>query len=228
MFEEFSRIGKYLLQEGLINSHGGGLSVREGDKIYITRYNCLLGDLQKEDILEMSMDPAEKNDPNHKELNIHRAIYKATPAKAIVHAHPANATAISITDNKVVPQDMEGNSVFRSAPIVRGRDEVGAEETANLVPTFFVGGSVVIVVKGHGSFAIGQTLEEAYRYTSALENSCKILVAVRSSGGKQPQHDKYEKRDQSSSRQPLHQRSMHSRSGIPPGIGVMDRSRYKR
>lgn len=225
MFDEFSRIGKYLMQEGLINSHGGNLSIREGDKIFVTRYGCMLGDLKKEDIQEGSMNPADKNDPTNKELSIHRAIYNATPAKAIVHAHPANAIAISITDNKIVPQDAEGNSVFRSAPIIRGRDEVGAEDTANLIPTFFVGGSVVVVVKGHGSLAIGQTLEEAYSYTSALENSCKVIVAVRASGGKQPHR---EKSDHPSSRQPLHQRSMHSRSAIPPGIGVMDRSRYNK
>ena len=225
MFEEFARIGKLLFNEGLINSHGGSLSIRDGDKIFITRHSCMLGELKKEDILELSLDLKDKNEQAAKDLSIHRAIYRDTQAKAIVHAHPANAVAISITDNKVVPQDAEGSQLFRSAPIVRGRDEVGAEETANLVPTFFVGGSVVLVVKGHGSFAIGKTLEESYSYTSALENSCKIIVAVRASGGKQPHR---EKTDQMS-RQPLHQRSMHQqRTGIPPGIGVMDRSRYNK
>jgi ribulose-5-phosphate 4-epimerase/fuculose-1-phosphate aldolase len=74
---------------------------------------------------------------------------------------------------------------------------------------------VVAVVKGHGSFALGHGLEEAYKYTSALENSCKVLVAVRSSGAQRP---------------PIHEKKIHERprSAIPPGIGVMDRSRYKR
>ncbi|MDI6731508.1 MAG: class II aldolase/adducin family protein [Candidatus Margulisbacteria bacterium] len=225
MFDEFQKIGKYLFQEGLVNSHGGSLSIREGDKIFITRRGCMLGEFKKEDILELPLELKEKNDQAAQDLSIHRTIYRDTQAKAVIHAHPASAVAISITDNKVVPQDAEGSQLFRSAPIVRGRDEVGAEETANLVPTFFVGGSVIIVVKGHGSFAIGKTLEEAYSYTSALENSCKIIVAVRASGGRQPHR---EKPDQAP-RQPLHQRSMHhQRSGIPPGIGVMDRSRYNK
>jgi len=225
MLQEFRRIGKYLFDEGLINSHGGSLSICSEGKIIITRQGCMLNEIKEEDLIEASLDLKDKNELASKDISIHRAIYRDTQAKAIVHAHPASAIAISITDNKIVPQDAEGSGLFRSAPIVRGRDEVGADETANLVPTFFVRGSVVLAVKGHGSFAIGKTLEEAYSYTSALENSCKIIVAVRASGGKQPHR---EKPDQMS-RQPLHQRSMHQqRSGIPPGIGVMDRSRYKR
>jgi ribulose-5-phosphate 4-epimerase/fuculose-1-phosphate aldolase len=87
-----------------------------------------------------------------------------------------------------------------------------------MLPNFLSGDSAVAVVKGEGSYATGRTLEEAYKLTSCLENSCKIIVAVRSSGQPRP------------SQQPMPQhkdRSMH-RSGpaIPPGIGVMDRSRY--
>jgi L-fuculose-phosphate aldolase len=37
----------------------------------------------------------------------------------------------------------------------------------------------IIMVHGHGSFAIGQLLEEAYNITTMLEESCKILCLLK-------------------------------------------------
>ncbi len=214
MLEEFIRIGRFLFQEGLVDSHGGNMSVREGDKIFITRRDAMLGDLKEGDIVEVGMEPGEPESQASREILTHRSIYKQNKALAIIHAHPANAIAISITDNKIVPQDSEGLYLYRSASIIRVRDAVGSEEAARLLPSFLSGESRVAVVKGHGSFAIGATLEEAYKYTSSLENSCKILVAVRASGTRPSLPEK------------RHEVKRHA--GIPPGIGVMDRSRYNR
>ncbi len=35
------------------------------------------------------------------------------------------------------------------------------------------------MVRGHGSFAVGQMLEEAFQWTSSLEASCKALYPHR-------------------------------------------------
>ena len=216
MLNEFQRIGKMLFQEGLIDSHGGDLSIRHGDKIYITRRDAMLSDLFESDVVEVGIMPGEGDEKASIELATHRAIYKDTKALAIVHAHPPFAIAVSITDNKIIPQDAEGMSLFKSAAIVRARQAIGSEEVARLLPSFLQGGSVVAVVKSHGSFAIGKDLEEAYKYTSSLELSCKVLAAIRSTGGIRPPSPIKEKPHD------------HRRSAIPPGIGVMDRSRYKR
>ena len=217
MLEQFQRIGRLLFQEGLIYSHGGNLSILEGNKIFITRRDAMLGELKEGDLIEVGIEPGENDKLASRELPTHRAVYKQTGAKAIIHAHPPHAIAISITDNRVVPQDAEGIFLFKSAAIVRVRDGVGSEETARLLPSFLSGASVVAVVKGHGSFAIGNNLEEAYKYTSALENSCRVIVAVRSSGGKpRPEHRE----------RPEHRGRPERKRAIPPGIGVMDRRRY--
>jgi L-fuculose-phosphate aldolase len=34
-------------------------------------------------------------------------------------------------------------------------------------------------VRGHGSFAAGQLLEEAYHYTTTLEESCRLLYLLK-------------------------------------------------
>ncbi|OGB86930.1 hypothetical protein A3H38_00320 [candidate division WOR-1 bacterium RIFCSPLOWO2_02_FULL_46_20] len=217
MFEEFRRIGKLLFQEGLVDACGGNISVREGDKVFITHRDAMLGDLREKDIVEVGLEAGEQDSSASREINAHRAVYKQSGAKAIVHAHPANTIAVSITDNKIVPQDAEGTFVFKSAPILRVRSSIGSEETARMLPAFLGNENVVAVLKGHGSFAIGDNLEEAYKRTSALENSCKVTVAVRASGGRSAPRDRERELGRPPQRKPA----------IPPALGVMDRSRNR-
>jgi L-fuculose-phosphate aldolase len=37
----------------------------------------------------------------------------------------------------------------------------------------------VVLVRGHGSFAASQLLEEAYYYTTVLEQSCRLLYLLK-------------------------------------------------
>ena len=242
MLEEFQRIGRLLFQEGLVDSHGGNMSVLDGETIYITKRDVMLGDLKEGDIIKVGRESGPDDEQASRELATHRAVYKQGGIKAIVHAHPANAIAISITDNKIVPQDAEGLFLYKAAPIVRVRDGVGSEETVRLLPSFLGGeNSVIAVVKAHGSFAVGKDLEEAYKYTSALENSCKVLVAIRASGGRGPGQGGTGRGPGQGLGQGLGQGGtgrgpigrgrrdkQEFKSAIPPGIGVMDRSRYNR
>jgi len=212
----------------LIDSHGGNLSLRQGDRIFITRRDAMLGDLKDGDIIEVGLEPGSGDDLASRELPTHRALYKQGTIKAIVHAHPAKAIAISLTDNKVVPQDSEGIFLYKAAPIVRVRDGVGSEETVRLLPSFLGRENVVVMVKGHGSFAIGETLEEAYKYTSSLENSCRVLIAMRSSASSSPSKSQGHTRQKPVMGGRVGRRdSQGYSSAIPPGIGVMDRSRYR-
>jgi L-fuculose-phosphate aldolase len=217
MLEEFKRIGKFLFQEGLVGSHGGDMSVRQGDKILITRRDAMLGDLSEGDVLEVGIEEKNENEAKvSRELVVHRAIYRQTSIRAIIHAHPASAIAVSITDNKIMPQDAEGTYSYKAAPIVRVRDAIGSEEAARILPSFFVNRNVIVMLKSHGSFAVGGSLEEAYKYTSSLENSCKVILAVRASGNRPSFNEGFKEKKE------------RPRSAIPPGIGVMGQRRYNK
>ena len=41
----------------------------------------------------------------------------------------------------------------------------------------------VVLVHGHGTFAIGQLLEEAHNYTATLEESCQVICLLKSLRG---------------------------------------------
>lgn len=175
MWQEFVKIGRLAWQQGLFSSHGGNMSIRVGDKILITRRGSMLGALTKNDIIETSL----KNNDSHitlasTEIVVHRAIYQETTALAIFHAHPPTAVALSFCGDSIEPADSEGSYVIKKVPVVEAKLTVGAKEVAELLPKYLKDFKIVIL-KGHGSFAIGTLLEEAFSITSTLEHSSRIL-----------------------------------------------------
>jgi len=39
--------------------------------------------------------------------------------------------------------------------------------------------SKLVIVRGHGTFAAGKSLDEAYQFTSLAEHSCRVLALKR-------------------------------------------------
>lgn len=219
MLEEFKKIGRRLFQEGLVSSHAGNLSIRIDDKIFITKTESVLAELGDEDIIEVALNgEGESDHMASSALQIHRAIYKNSSAKAILHAHPPNAIALSILEDRIHPQDVEGRSYMKNVPVLRVRDPLSADETAKIIPSFLNDRQKLCVVKGHGTFAIGETLEEAYQITSAIACSCKITLLTK---GVAPPPRKEERHRPPHHRPPHH--GGHKKPAIPHGIGIMGR-----
>lgn len=175
MYKEFAKIGAFLFQAGIISSHGGNLSVRVGDRILITRRGSMLGDLGKNDIVETGI---YKNDSGialaSTEIGVHRAIYQNTSALAIVHAHPPHAVVLSLSKDEIIPIDSEGSYTLHKIPVISTETTIGSQEVAEKMPTVLKSYKIAML-RGHGSFAIGHVLEEAYQWTSTLEECCKML-----------------------------------------------------
>lgn len=218
MLEEFQKIGRDLVLMGLVSSHSGALSKREGNKIFITRMGAKLGDLQAEDIIQTEMEKSSRDSECSLDLNNHRMVYKQSEkCRAIVQANPPAILALSITENKILPQDAEGMHYLGHVSIIKVRDPIGSEEVATLIPSSMTSDTKIFVVKGYASFSFGHSLDEALQYTSILEKSSEIWQFIKLYRGS-PVKNEVEKR-----KAPVHNSS--SRSAIPPGIGVMDRSR---
>ena len=109
---------------------------------------------------------------------MHRAIYKATPALAVAHAHPRTAVALSLSRDEIVPIDNEGSYLLKKVPVVAVEMASGSPQMAQTVAEALKAYKV-IMLRGHGSFAIGQTLDEAFQWTSTLEECCQIILAAK-------------------------------------------------
>jgi L-fuculose-phosphate aldolase len=179
---QFQTVGRNLFRSDLICGTSGNMSIRLGEHLLITRRSSCLADLQEQDLIETGIC---KNDlMTHmasSELAVHRAIYQNTPATAIVHAHPPHAVALSLTENEIIPNDDEGIATIGKVSIIGSCNQstVVPGTYANEIAEVLQKGRIVMV-RGHGSFAIGQILEEAFDITAAFEESCKILCLLKS------------------------------------------------
>jgi L-fuculose-phosphate aldolase len=182
MFEQFKEIGRDIFLRGLISSHAGNMSTRVVNRLYITRKSTMLGKLRQQDVIELELGQDNTEVPlASSELIVHTAIYSKTGALAIIHAHPPYATLLSMLQDEIIPVDVEGTYLFTKIPVVTPNKAIGSEESAKLVSDQLKDYKVVLV-RGHGSFARGETLEEAFMYTSSLESSSFFLWHLTSAG----------------------------------------------
>jgi L-fuculose-phosphate aldolase len=183
LLSDFQRVGRDLCLTGLNNSHSGNLSVRQGNRIIITRTGSMLGYLEEKDLIETGL--ATNNVDAvlaSMEIGVHRAIYMDTPAQAVVHAHPVHAISLSLLEDEIIPVDSEGAYLLDRIPVLCAQCTIGSPEVAEKLPILLRGHKIALV-RGHGSFAVGKSLEEAYHWTSCLENVCRIIYLIRTLNG---------------------------------------------
>jgi L-fuculose-phosphate aldolase len=176
IYETFREIGRDLYTANMISSHGGNLSIRLGDRVIIKRRGAMLGQLKPHDLIETRLD---KNDSGvalaSTELLVHRTVYLSTPALAICHCHPRTAIAFTLSRDEIVPIDNEASYLLKKVPIVTEEFASGTPQMAHKVAEALKNYKI-IMLRGHGSFATGQTLDEAFFWSSTLEEACQIML----------------------------------------------------
>lgn len=175
--ELFQQTGEDLVRLGLTTSHGGNLSIRHQGHMLITAHFAMTGRLQAGDIVRVPLR-GELDRPGvdfSRDAELHRLIYAATPAMAIIHAHPAHAIALSLERDVICPRDLEGSFFLPEIPVV------APEDAALRVPEL-LRDHAALIITGHGSYAAGRNLGEALAYTSALELSARVLLLAGESG----------------------------------------------
>jgi len=142
-----------------------------------------MGDLKEEDIVETGV----KEDDSgviiaSTEVGVHRAIYKETSSLAVVHAHTPYAISLSLVRDEIVPIDDEGKYHIKKVPVLDVEESIGSNEVEKRLPPILKDYPATIV-KGHGTFARGENLEEAYNWITVVESICKVIYLVENLGG---------------------------------------------
>jgi L-fuculose-phosphate aldolase len=173
-FESFVRVGKELNNRRLIASHAGNISIRSGGKIIIKKRAAMLGWLTPEDFIEC---PLEEEDSSvllaSTETEVHRQIYLQTDAMAVIHAHSPYCTALSLIEDEITCIDAEGIFMYKKIPVVELDVPAGASEASIKVPPLLKNYPVV-VIRSHGVFAKGITIEDALQNVTGAEQSAEI------------------------------------------------------
>ncbi len=174
IFKIFDKVGKHLVNLGYNTSHSGNISIKSGGKIIIKRRAAMLGNLDPEDLIECSLSEEDSGSlVASTELGVHRAVYLETDAMAVIHAHNPYCVALSLVENEITCIDAEGFALYKKVPIIDVEIPAGAYYTSIEVPKVLKNYPFVIV-RGHGIFAKGMTLEDALQYVTGAEQSAKI------------------------------------------------------
>ena len=181
-FKSLERVGKDLSNRKLISSHAGNISIRNSGKYIIKKRGAMLGWLTKEDFIECSL---EKEDSSSwlasSESEVHRQIYLQTDAMAVVHAHSPFCTVLSLLENEITCIDAEGIYLYKKIPVIELNIPIGATEAAKKVPEILKNYSVCII-RSHGVFAKGITIEDALQNITGAEQSAEIRYYTMISG----------------------------------------------
>lgn len=182
--EDMQRFGRMLEQRGLnLSSHSGNMSVRRGGRMFIKRRGAMMGDLREQDVVETGVDADDSGVIiASTEVGVHRAIYQETSALAIVHAHTPYAIALSLMRDDIVPIDDEGRYHLKKVPVLDVAESIGSPEVERRLPSLLQRHNAAIL-KGHGTFAHGENLEEAYNWVTVVESICHIIYVVETLGG---------------------------------------------
>jgi L-fuculose-phosphate aldolase len=169
--------GACLYERRLISGWGGNLSCRIGrERFLITAQHAPLGFLSPDDfvVVDPQGKPIKRGRQPSSETPLHLAVYLGTEAQAVIHAHPPQVLVFSLSQESFVPLSFEEKYTLgkvsilpQDTPTVTQPDGVVAE--LRLRP--------IVILRGHGTVAIGKDLQEAFLFTDLLEEAvhCQLL-----------------------------------------------------
>jgi L-ribulose-5-phosphate 4-epimerase len=168
---------------GLVSGTGGNMSVRipGTDEVLITPTGISLGDITPEMNLLMTLDGTVLESPwglkSSKETGFHLAAYRLRPETgAVAHLHPPYATAYA---NKMKPLPLvtvSARGVLKEVPWIESAP-AGSPELSKYVQeglSTFPSQIRVILMREHGTLALGADLATAYYLTDLAEDTAKI------------------------------------------------------
>jgi len=136
----------------------------------ITGQHAPLGFLTPKDLVRVDQagKPVKKIQRASSETPMHMAVYAGTDAQAIVHVHPPMVLAFSLTHDHFAPVSFEEKYTIGEVPIVP-QDTPTVTRPERVVEELKY--HPVVIIKGHGTVAIGKTLQEAFLFTDLLEEA---------------------------------------------------------
>lgn len=178
MRKQIVQVGQDTWDLGLNSLKSGNISVLlAGQNILITKTGKSLRNLDPlADLTVVSRSCSDRGEASC-EFHVHRAIYELARCTggAILHCHPPSSIAASrIFKRAIPPAYNEAKDVLGETVILNSRDrELLGEDPTIIGQALSL--NKIVAIKDHGTFALGETLEQCLYLTHLLETSCRVL-----------------------------------------------------
>ena len=175
--KEIIKFAKMLNDKKLSALRSGNISIRYKNGFLITPSGQKYSSLKVKDIVFVNLKGEfNKKQKPSSEWRFHQDIYiSKTNAKAIVHSHSTNATALS-THNKKIPSfhymvALAGGSDIKCAKYATyGTRELSKNILKALKNRF------ACLIANHGQIAFGSSLSEAFELAEEVDNLAKQYI----------------------------------------------------
>lgn len=171
--EELVRAARAVADSGLVVGSSGNLSLRRGPRVLITPRRAQLGAIDPADCVDVALsdgavadDHATDSEPSS-EAGLHRAVYAATDAAAVVHTHSHFATVLGTLVHEL-PAVHYGLTAFGGPVRVVPFAIFGSDELAASVGEAFQGRRAVLLAN-HGAVVAAESVGRAIDLAIQLE-----------------------------------------------------------
>ncbi len=187
---ELVRYYQLLRAHDLNDSHSGNASVRDGDTVWVTPTGACADTLGPDMLVRCTLSggpgPGASLD-----APLHLAVYRANPAaQAVLHSHGPHAIALTLDGEDLVPVDFEGAYYFARVPVIEAvpSGDSAADYVAQspALVARALSENPACIYRGHGVYAWGTTLDQAYKWSSSVEAAARIAWLARVAGVQPP------------------------------------------
>lgn len=184
--EEVAYFMRRLYQKNLTTCSGGNISVRGPDGIVlITPATIDKGELKADQVILVTMD-GECLTPEYRptiEAIVHLEVLRRRPdMNAVIHAHPAFATAFACLD-ATLDMTLSSEGFLFVEKVARAPFALpGTQELADAVADAMSSANAALMTN-HGVITAGPTLLKAFDFIEVVEITAKMNVIVTMMGG---------------------------------------------
>lgn len=215
-------LGSLCYQRNYIVGADGNLSARLCDgSILITPAGAMKGFLEPHQLAHIDLSGAvlDQGPKPSSEAGIHLVSYAERPdVKAVVHAHPPHAVALTIAGI-----DLQAPFIPEIVVTIGGipTAQFGTPGTPELAESIraIVRCSDTVLMTHHGSVTLGSNLMDAYKKLDMVEHTARILYLAHTVGPARPLPPEYVEK-LLATREMLGirgQNTLENRCGMPPG-----------
>jgi L-fuculose-phosphate aldolase len=176
---EIIQVGRRLYETGLTVAKSGNLSARlDQENILITASGSSLGQLKDSDIVKLNLTDGKFTGAlkPSSELPLHSLVYKNFSSRVVVHCHPPLINGYFAVAKTLKAMSFETKFYLGEIPVIPQETPtvtdpepvIAALKTNNLV-----------VLKNHGTVAVGDKFQDALAITEALEEAVKSAAIAR-------------------------------------------------
>ncbi|MGD0016895.1 MAG: class II aldolase/adducin family protein [Verrucomicrobiia bacterium] len=188
IIKALTKLGKAMVEKGLVVGSGGNISGRDGKLVFLSPTGYSLDSIKPKEwsVIDLNHGKQLGGLKPTCEVEMHLRIFKArSDVRFVCHAHPATAVGLISGGMEIMPFTPEfvaSVDRIKYVPFITP----GGHKLAVAVEKAFAKGVNTVGLRNHGVITVGRSTREALMRMIIIEDQAKIQVAAIAAGKPRP------------------------------------------